>query len=51
MFGEMSSDTFWAWSVMGAALLVALVSPALGVIADRVKIKMKMVIIIRKKQI
>ena len=42
MFGEMTSDTFWAWSVMGAALLVALVSPALGVIADRVKIKMKM---------
>jgi len=42
MFGEMTSDTFWAWSVTGGALLVAIVSPAFGVIADRTKIKMKM---------
>mgnify|MGYP000621205360 CR=1 FL=1 len=42
MFGEMTSDTFWAWSVAGGALLVAIVSPAFGVIADRTKIKMKM---------
>jgi UMF1 family MFS transporter len=42
MLGTMTSDTFWAWSVTGAALLVAIVSPALGVIADRTKIKKRM---------
>lgn len=42
MFGEMTSDTFWAWAVTGAALLVAVLSPGFGVIADRTKIKIKM---------
>tara|TARA_B100001750_G_scaffold237380_1_gene242411 strand:+ start:11249 stop:12949 length:1701 start_codon:yes stop_codon:yes gene_type:complete len=42
MFGTMNSDTFWAWSVTGGALLVAIISPALGVIADRTKIKKRM---------
>ena len=41
-FGEMTSDTFWAWAVTGAALLVAVLSPGFGVIADRTKIKIKM---------
>lgn len=42
MFGEMTSDTFWAWAVTGAAISIAIVSPAFGVIADRTRIKMKM---------
>ena len=42
MFGEMTSDTFWAWAVTGAALLVAVLSPGFGVIADRTKIKIRM---------
>ncbi|MBT4059861.1 MAG: hypothetical protein HOE69_06105 [Euryarchaeota archaeon] len=42
MFGEMSSDTFWAWAVTGSAMMIALVSPGFGVIADRTRIKMKM---------
>ncbi len=42
LFGDMSADTLWAWTVSGAALLVAVVSPAFGVIADRTRIKMKM---------
>jgi len=37
---SMSSDAIWSFSVSGAALLVALVSPSLGVIADRRAIKM-----------
>jgi len=41
ILGEsMSSDAIWAYAVAGAALLVALVSPSLGVIADRRAIKM-----------
>ncbi len=40
--GEMTSDTFWAWAMTGAALLVAVLSPGFGVIADRTKIKIKM---------
>ena len=40
ILGEsMSSDAIWAYAVAGAALLVALVSPSLGVIADRRAIK------------
>ena len=42
MFGDMSADTLWAYTVSGAALAVAIVSPAFGVIADRTRIKMKM---------
>ncbi len=41
-FGDMTSDTFWAWAVTGAALLVAIISPGFGVIADRTKIKIRM---------
>jgi UMF1 family MFS transporter len=37
---SMSSDAIWSFAVAGAALLVALVSPSLGVIADRRAIKM-----------
>ncbi|MFQ3344189.1 MAG: MFS transporter [Candidatus Poseidoniales archaeon] len=36
---SMSSDAIWSFAVAGAALLVALVSPSLGVIADRRAIK------------
>ena len=36
----MTSDAIWAYSVSGAALLVAIISPSLGVIADRRAIKM-----------
>jgi UMF1 family MFS transporter len=42
LFGDMSADTLWAYTVGGAALAVAFVSPAFGVIADRTRIKMKM---------
>ena len=38
---EMSSDAVWAYSVAIATLLVAMVSPSFGVIADRRRIKMK----------
>ena len=37
---SMSSDAIWSFSVSGAALLVAVISPSLGVIADRRAIKM-----------
>ena len=37
---SMSSDAIWSFSVSGAALLVAIISPSLGVIADRRAIKM-----------
>ena len=37
---DFTSDAIWAFSVSGAALLVALVSPSFGVIADRRAIKM-----------
>ncbi|HJL54548.1 MAG: MFS transporter [Candidatus Thalassarchaeaceae archaeon] len=37
---SLSSDAIWSFSVAGAALLVAIVSPSLGVIADRRAIKM-----------
>ena len=37
---EMTGDAVWSFSVTAAALLVALVSPSLGVIADRRRIKM-----------
>ena len=41
VFGRlMTSDAIWAYSVSGAALMVALISPSLGVIADRRAIKM-----------
>ncbi|HJM24414.1 MAG TPA: MFS transporter [Candidatus Thalassarchaeaceae archaeon] len=41
VFGKlMTSDAIWAYSVSGAALMVALISPSLGVIADRRAIKM-----------
>ena len=40
--GEMTSDTFWAWAVTAGALIVAVLSPGFGVIADRTKIKIKM---------
>ena len=36
----MSSDAIWAYSVSASALMIALVSPSLGVIADRRAIKM-----------
>lgn len=37
---EMTGDAIWSFSVTAAALLVAIVSPSLGVIADRRRIKM-----------
>ena len=37
---SMTSDAIWSFAVAGAALLVAFVSPSLGVIADRRAIKM-----------
>ena len=37
---SMSGDAIWSFAVAGAALLVAFVSPSLGVIADRRAIKM-----------
>jgi len=37
---SMSGDAVWSFAVAGAALLVAFVSPSLGVIADRRAIKM-----------
>ena len=37
---SMTSDAIWSFAVAGAALLVAIVSPSLGVIADRRAIKM-----------
>ena len=37
---SMGSDAIWSFAVAGAALLVAVVSPSLGVIADRRAIKM-----------
>ena len=37
---DFTSDAIWSFSVSGAALLVALVSPSFGVIADRRAIKM-----------
>ena len=37
---SMTSDAIWSFSVSGAALLVAIISPSLGVIADRRAIKM-----------
>ena len=41
VFGKLvTSDAIWAYSVSGAALMVALISPSLGVIADRRAIKM-----------
>jgi len=39
--GEMSSDAMWSFSVTGAALFIALISPALGVIADRRTVKVR----------
>ncbi len=38
---EMSGDALWSYSVSAAALLVAIVSPSFGVIADRRAIKMR----------
>ena len=41
VFGKlMTSDAIWAYSVSASALMVALISPSLGVIADRRAIKM-----------
>ena len=37
---DFTSDAIWSFSVSGAALLVALLSPSFGVIADRRAIKM-----------
>tara|TARA_B100000965_G_scaffold406246_1_gene444144 strand:- start:1134 stop:2921 length:1788 start_codon:yes stop_codon:yes gene_type:complete len=37
---EMTGDAVWSFAVSGAALLVALVSPSLGVLADRRRVKM-----------
>ena len=37
---DFTSDAIWSFSVSGAALLVAIVSPSFGVIADRRAIKM-----------
>ena len=37
---EMTGDALWSYSVSAAALMVALVSPSFGVIADRRAIKM-----------
>ena len=37
---EMTGDAVWSFAVSGAALLVAVVSPSLGVIADRRRVKM-----------
>ncbi|MEE2747456.1 MAG: MFS transporter [Candidatus Thermoplasmatota archaeon] len=38
---EMSSDATWSLAITVATLLVAIVSPSIGVIADRKRIKMK----------
>ena len=38
---DMTSDAVWAYSVAIATMLVAMVSPSVGVIADRKRIKMK----------
>ena len=38
---EMTADAVWAYSVAIATLLVAILSPSFGVIADRRRIKMK----------
>ena len=37
---EMTGDAVWSFAVSGAALLVAIVSPSLGVLADRRRVKM-----------
>ena len=37
---ELTADTAWAFATMASTILVAAVSPALGVIADRMTIKM-----------